>query len=562
MPNESNSSGNAQLSFKHWSLLWREWLDRNVFDLARQMRWSYMPPLMVYLAAGISGLTGIVGTFFVKDYLGLTAEFLAALSFWVMLPWTLKMPLGHLVDLLWRYKAGLVYLGAGLVAISLLVMINLLSNLELMIQYMPAENWYVLATLLAPIGYVLQDVVADAMTVEAVPRFDEHGQPIEKPQMVLAHTTMQTLGRVAIIGGSMLVAAVNVYMFNGVENMNAAAKSGVYILIYKWALVIPVVSIFGVLLSTYLRSQKEWKLAALGYELDEIKEMLGRPEQGLTEINWGLLGGGLVFVLFAMSMGLIDIPYSEEIVFTGSLAIVLFLMRRLTRELPHRDKRNLYGIAVVIFAFRAVPTTGAGETWWMIDQLEFDQQFLAKLSLLTSSLTLAGMFLFRRFMAERPITHIIAVLTIALTVLYLPNIAMFYGIHEWTAAHTGGVVDARFIALIDTAMESPLGQIAMIPMLAWIANSAPDRLKATYFAVMAAFVNLALSLSQLFTKILNQLFIITREVREAVTGEVVVPADYSELGGLMIAVMALGFAIPMLTIYFTKRTLLADSQAS
>ena len=54
---------------------------------------------MVYVAAGISGLTAIVGTFFVKEYLGLSAEFLAGLGFWAGLPWVLKMPLGHLVDL-------------------------------------------------------------------------------------------------------------------------------------------------------------------------------------------------------------------------------------------------------------------------------------------------------------------------------------------------------------------------------------------------------------------------------------------------------------------------------
>ena len=67
---------------------------------------------MVYFAAGISGLTAIVGTFFVKEYLGLSAAFLAALTFWAGLPWALKMPLGHLVDLIWRWKALLVYLGA------------------------------------------------------------------------------------------------------------------------------------------------------------------------------------------------------------------------------------------------------------------------------------------------------------------------------------------------------------------------------------------------------------------------------------------------------------------
>ena len=45
------------------------WFERNILELGREMRLSYLPPLMVYVAAGVSGLTGIVGTFFVKDYL-------------------------------------------------------------------------------------------------------------------------------------------------------------------------------------------------------------------------------------------------------------------------------------------------------------------------------------------------------------------------------------------------------------------------------------------------------------------------------------------------------------
>ncbi len=66
-----------------FTLAWR-WIDDNIFELGRELRWSYLPPLMVYMAAGISGLTGIVGTFFVKDYLGLSAAFLAALGFWAV----------------------------------------------------------------------------------------------------------------------------------------------------------------------------------------------------------------------------------------------------------------------------------------------------------------------------------------------------------------------------------------------------------------------------------------------------------------------------------------------
>lgn len=151
-------------------------------------------------------------------------------------------------------------------------------------------------------------------------------------------------------------------------------------------------------------------------------------------------------------------------------------------------------------------------------------------------------------MAERPITYIVSFLTVIGTLLTLPTLSMYYGLHQWTAAHIGGVVDARFIALEDTALESPLGQIAMIPMLAWIANSAPERLKATFFAVMASFTNLARSASQLATQYLNRVFTVTREVKDAPTGLLATPADYSELGLLLISVTVIGFAVPMLAI--------------
>ena len=157
-------------------------------------------------------------------------------------------------------------------------------------------------------------------------------------------------------------------------------------------------------------------------------------------------------------------------------------------------------------------------------------------------------------MAERSIAYIVGFLTVAGTLLSLPTIGMYFGLHEWTAALTGGVVDARFIAVIDTALESPLGQIAMIPMLAWIANSAPESLKATFFAVMASFTNLALSASQLATKYMNQIFVVTREVKNPETGEIVVPADYSELGLLLISVTGIGFVLPLLAILILKRT--------
>jgi hypothetical protein len=513
---------------------------------------------MVYVAYGISGLTGIVSTFFVKDYLGLSAAFLAAIAFWAGIPWALKMPLGHLVDLIWRWKSWLVFVGAGLIASSLLIMVGLLTDRAAMTAVMSAEAWFILSALLSPVGYVVQDVVADAMTVEAVPRIDADGRPVSQEARKLMNTTMQTLGRVALIGGLALVAAINLYLFTGVETLSRAETVAVYRRIYLTALVVPAISVAGVALAFVLKRRDLHRMVAQGMDAREARRLLGEREER-PAANWWILGGSVAFVVFTLGLGLSRLPYSQEVVFTGSFVIIALLIARLTRELEPEGRATLIGTAIVVFAFRAIPGPGEGLTWWMIDELGFDQQFLAVLSLLASVLTLVGMFVFRRFMAERSIAYVVGALTVVGATLSLPIVGLYYGLHHWTAALSGGVIDARFVVIVNTALESPLGQIAMIPMLAWIANSAPASLKATYFAIMASFTNLALSASQLGTKYLNQVFIVTREVRDAATSTVQTPADYTQLGVLLVVQLAIALALPFAAIVVTRASRLRSA---
>jgi hypothetical protein len=487
---------------------------------------------MVYVAFGIQGLTGIVGTFFVKEYLDVSAAFLAALGFWAGIPWALKMPVGHLVDLIWRWKAGLVWLGAAMLAAALLIMLGLVVRMEEMSRVMSPVTWFVVAALLTPTGYMIQDAVADAMTVEAIPRVDEQGRPLSEASLKEMHTTMQTLGRVAVIGGLALVALANVYLFYGTEALPKEKKLELYATVYAAALIIPVLSVAGVVLHGFLKHER------------------GAVEK--TAPNWWILGGSLAFAAVTLAVGIGKVPYAQELVFTASFAIIVFLLWKLSSALSPVARETLVATALIIFIFRAMPGVGPGYTWWAIDILRFDEAFQSKLALVAYALTLVGMFVLRPYMARTSIPAIIVMLTLVGTVLTLPNIGMVYGLHEWTARHTGGVVDARFIAVIDTALESPLGQIAMIPMLAWIANSAPANLKATYFAVMASFSNLALSAAQLGTKYMNQVFVVSREVRDRATGAVRVPQDYSELGGLLITVTLIGFALPLAAVYLVR----------
>jgi hypothetical protein len=311
-------------------------------------------------------------------------------------------------------------------------------------------------------------------------------------------------------------------------------------------LCIPAISVAGVLSAMWLRRRDTARLRALGRSNVEIETLLGGRGEAVQP-NWWILGGSAAFVAFTLGMGFSNVPYSQEIIFAGSFGIISFLLLRLFRELEPDVRKTMLGTVIVIFVFRAVPGPGEGITWWFIDVLKFDQHFISVLSLIGSVLTLAGMFIFRRFMADHSIAYVVGTLTLLGGLLSLPYVGMYFGLHEWTAAMTGGVVDARFIALVNTALESPLGQIAMIPMLAWIANSAPAHLKATYFAVMASFTNLALSASALGTKYLNQIYIVSREVRDQ-TGAVTVPADYSQLGELLIVQLIIAVGVPFAAI--------------
>ncbi len=493
---------------------------------------------MVYLAAGASGLTAIAGTFFVKEYLGLSAEFLATLSFWAGIPWTLKIPLGHIVDLIWSRKAILVYLGAGLLATSMLIMFGLVAYPASMAATLSIEAWFVIATLLAPVGYVLQDVVADAMTVEAVPATNRDGRAFSDAESKSMHTTMQTFGRIAVILGSVSVALLNIGVFSDASELTEDGKALLYARLYLLALVIPLTSVIGVTigaLSTRAKRQKPTASPAI-------------------TANWWILGGSAAFVIFTLGTGLSPLPFAQEIVFIGSLLIVLFILHRLVLELEPRARWPLLGTAIIIFVFRATPGPGASVTWWEIDVLGFDQQFLSVLTLVTAALTLAGMLLLRPLIATKSIANVVVFLSLASGLLMLPNIGLYYGLHEWTSSWSAGVIDARFIAILDTMLESPLGQIAMIPMLAWIAQNAPPNLKATFFAVLASFTNLALSASSLGTKYLNQIFTITREVKDASTGAVTIAADYSQVGQLLTVVAAIVLVAPIATVWLIQRT--------
>jgi len=184
----------------------------------------------------------------------------------------------------------------------------------------------------------------------------------------------------------------------------------------------------------------------------------------------------------------------------------------------------------VIFLFRASPGVGEGYRWFTIDVLGFDEGFYGTLAQIGAGLSLAGAWLFSDVITRKPIPQVLLWLTIVGTVLSLPSIGLALRLDQWTEMTFG--FGARTIAFIDTTVTAPFAELSMIPALTLVAINAPSGRRATWFALMASLMNVALVAGQLQTKYLNLLFEVDR-------------GSYVNLAALTIAAVTIGFVVPV-----------------
>jgi MFS family permease len=457
---------------------------------------AYLPVLITYFAYGASAITGVALVFFEKDTLGLTPAEVAGIGFWVGLPWSMKMVVGVASDvypILGSRRKPYLILGA----------LCSMTAYAFLATAVHTKGAFLLAMVAVAVGFMIQDVVADALSVEIAESGQEIGQ-------------IQALGRMAL-----LVGGISVGYLSGVLAARVG-PGGVFAL----AMALPALVLLSAL---FVRPGPRKPVPASRAETREAQE---RDE---TRGAGPLAGGkarlvmvvGLSYAALGVLLETLDVPLAQEIILLVSAGLIGLLLQRVGIS------RGVAVAAFVIFLFRAVPGVGQGYTFWAIDRLAFDQRFLGLLAQVSSVLSLVGLIAFRKPIIQRPVSFTLVWLITAGTVLYLPTIGLFYGVHEWLG------VSARTFAFIDTTISAPLGQLSMVPMLILIARNAPKGAEATMFAIMASLMNLALSASELFTRYLNTVFAVTQQ-------------DYSSLGRLMIAVGLIGL-LPLLALPALRR---------
>src|SRR5215213_10136677 len=246
--------------------------------------------------------------------------------------------------------------------------------------------------------------------------------------------------------------------------------------------------------------------------------------------DFRILGGGAAFAAALLALGLVDPPFAPEIGFLLSLGVLLWLLRLTTAEVPRETRRAMAAAAAVIFAFRAAPPPGPGLQWWQMDVLGYDQAFFGVLAQLGTGLAIAGSLLLGGRIVRWPLDAVLAWLAVLGAALALPTIGMLFDLHRWTEATFG--FGARTIGLVDTALSAPLAQLGTIPMLTLIALHAPPGRQATWFALVASLMNLALQAGAVLSRGLNALFPVER-------------GDYANLPVLVVAATLAGLALTL-----------------
>jgi len=473
---------------------WRQQIETALLAPIRSMRLVYLPLLMVYFAYGAMGLVGVAQSFWIKNSLTWTPADLASLAVWFSLPWTIKMVFGELVDtvpLLGSQRRAYVFVGAGLIAVSFVLLAGAAGG---WITVLPADKLFVIASLLSVTGSVIQDVVADAMSTEVVPRENADGTPRPKQEIDHDLGMVQVLGRLALAFGIFAVAGAAGWL----------AQHLSYDKVFLIGLIVPVISVTGALLVRLETSER-------------------RP------IDWRILGGGIAFGAAVTVLAVSGIAYGQEMIFAISMAVVIWMLTRVTQAIDHTTRLRIAFVAIIIFAFRAVPGVGDGYTWFAIDVLGFDEAFFGVLGQIGAGVAIAASWMLSDAVTRRPAAQVLLWLTILGTVLSLPSLLLVFQLYQQIG------IGARSIAIFDTATATPLIQLSMIPLLTLIAIYAPSGHRATWFALMASLMNLALVASGLLTKYLNIIFPMNR-------------GDYQNLPILVVVAAVIGLILPLAAI--------------
>jgi len=167
-----------------------------------------------------------------------------------------------------------------------------------------------------------------------------------------------------------------------------------------------------------------------------------------------------------------------------------------------RQKRILLP-TLFIFIWQSTPTSDSAIFFFITNELGFEPEFLGRVRLVSSFASLAGVWIFQRFLKTVPFRQVLGWSTVISAVLGMSVLLLV------THANRALGIDDYWFSLGDNLILSAIGEIALMPILVLAARLCPPGIEATFFALIMSIFNLAGFLSQELGGLLTALFGVT-----------------------------------------------------
>ncbi|NBD15361.1 MAG: folate/biopterin family MFS transporter [Cyanobacteria bacterium] len=167
-----------------------------------------------------------------------------------------------------------------------------------------------------------------------------------------------------------------------------------------------------------------------------------------------------------------------------------------------RQKRILLP-TLFIFIWQSTPTSDSAIFFFITNELGFEPEFLGRVRLVSSFASLAGVWIFQRFLKTVPFRQVLGWSTVISSVLGMSVLLLV------THANRALGIDDYWFSLGDNLILSAIGEIALMPILVLAARLCPAGIEATFFALIMSIFNLAGFLSQELGGLLTALFGVT-----------------------------------------------------
>ena len=152
-------------------------------------------------------------------------------------------------------------------------------------------------------------------------------------------------------------------------------------------------------------------------------------------------------------------------------------------------QKSIWLPTAFIFIWQATPNADSAFFFFSTNELHFEPEFLGRVHLVTSFASLAGVWIFQRYLKSIPFRVIFAWSTVLSSILGMTMLLL--------VTHTNRLlnIDDHWFSLGDSLILSVMGKIAFMQVMVLAARLCPSGVEATLFALLMSVFNSAATVS-------------------------------------------------------------------